>query len=35
VAASEYANRPLYQRLLERMALGLMRLALFITGKRY
>jgi len=35
VAAQEYANRPLLQRVKERLALGLMRLALFLTGTRY
>ena len=30
-----YANRPWRQRLLDRIAFGLMRLALFLTGKRY
>ena len=30
-----FANRSLGQRLLERLALGLMRLGLFLTGKRY
>jgi cardiolipin synthase len=35
VAAQEYANRPLLQRVKERLALGLMRLALFLTGRRY
>jgi cardiolipin synthase len=32
---ADYANRPLRQRLLDRVAFGLMRLALFLTGKRY
>lgn len=35
VAAADYAHRPLRQRVLERIALGLMRLALFLTGHRY
>ena len=35
VHAADYANRPLHQRIKERIALGLMRLALFLTGKRY
>jgi len=35
VAPAQYANRPLRQRVLERMALGVMRLLLFITGNRY
>ena len=30
-----YANRPWRQRLLDRIAFGLMRLALLLTGKRY
>ena len=30
-----YANRPLGERVMERLALGLMRVALFIIGKRY
>lgn len=30
-----YAHRPLRQRLLDRIAFGLMRLALLLTGKRY
>jgi len=35
VAAADYANRPLHQRVKERIALALMRFALFLTGKRY
>jgi len=35
VDAAAYAQRPLRQRVLERIALGLMRLALFVTGNRY
>ena len=35
VDAQDYAQRPLLQRVKERVALGLMRLALFLTGKRY
>ena len=34
-AAADYANRPLHQRVKERIALALMRFALFLTGKRY
>ena len=30
-----YASRPLRERLLDRIAFGLMRLGLFLTGKRY
>ena len=30
-----YANRPWRQRLLDRIAFGLMRLALLLTGNRY
>ena len=30
-----YARRPLVERVLERLALGVMRLALMIQGKRY
>ena len=30
-----YANRPLVQRALDRLAFGLMRLALFLLGRRY
>ena len=30
-----YASRPWRQRLLDRLAFGLMRMALFLTGKRY
>ena len=32
---SRYARRPLIERVLERLALGVMRLALMIQGKRY
>ncbi|RZJ15091.1 MAG: cardiolipin synthase ClsB [Acidovorax sp.] len=32
---AQYAGRPLGQRLLDRIAFGLMRLALWINGKRY
>jgi cardiolipin synthase len=35
VVAAQYANRALGQRVLDRMAFGLMRLALFLTGNRY
>lgn len=35
VKAEEFANRPWHQRLLDRVAFGLMRLALSITGRRY
>jgi cardiolipin synthase A/B len=35
VEAQEFANRPLHQRMLDRLAFGLMRLALSITGRRY
>jgi cardiolipin synthase len=35
VAVEDYAHRPLLQRVKERIALGLMRLALFLTGMRY
>ncbi|MBS7806653.1 cardiolipin synthase ClsB [Variovorax sp. PCZ-1] len=35
VSAHEFANRPLLQRMLDRIAFGLMRLALSITGRRY
>ena len=35
VNPDQYASRPLRQRLLDRMAFGLMRLALFVTGNRY
>jgi cardiolipin synthase A/B len=31
----EFANRPWHQRFLDRVAFGLMRLALSITGRRY
>ncbi len=31
----EYANRPLYQQILDRLAFGLMRLMLWLTGKNY
>ncbi|WP_298212681.1 cardiolipin synthase ClsB [Acidovorax sp.] len=32
---ARYANRPLRQRVLDRFAFGLMRLALWVTGNRY
>ena len=32
---ARYAGRPLRQRVLDRVAFGLMRLALWVTGKRY
>jgi cardiolipin synthase len=32
---NRYARRPLTQRVLERLALGVMRLALMIQGKKY
>jgi len=32
---ARYAGRPLRQRVLDRVAFGLMRLALWITGNRY
>ena len=35
VDAADYANRPLHQRIKERIALGLLRFGLFLTGKRY
>lgn len=35
VEAADYANRPLHQRIKERIALGLLRFGLFLTGKRY
>lgn len=35
VSASAFANRPLRQRLLDQLAFGVMRLILFLTGKRY
>jgi cardiolipin synthase A/B len=35
LARTHYLNRPFLQRVLDRMAFGLMRLALFVTGKRY
>ncbi len=35
LAPDDYARRPLGQRIKERIALGLMRLALFLTGNRY
>jgi cardiolipin synthase A/B len=35
VDEQEFANRPWHQRLLDRVAFGLMRLALSITGRRY
>lgn len=35
VAPAQYASRPWRQRVLDRVAFGLMRLALFVTGNRY
>ena len=35
VSAASFQRRPWHQRLRDRMAFGLMRLALFLTGKRY
>ena len=35
VNPAQYASRPLRQRLLDRIAFGLMRMALFVTGNRY
>ncbi len=35
MSADEYSNRPLRQRVMEYVALGLMRLALAIQGKKY
>ena len=35
VAASQFADRPRYQRALDWLAYGLMRSVLFLTGKRY
>lgn len=35
VLTADYANRPWHQRLLDRVAFGLMRLALSITGRHY
>ena len=35
VSADEYRNRPLRQRVMEYVALALMRLALAIQGKKY
>lgn len=35
VAASVFADRPRYQRILDGMAYGLMRAVLFVMGKRY
>jgi cardiolipin synthase len=35
IAAAEFARRPRIQRALDWVAYGLMRLALFLTGKRY
>jgi cardiolipin synthase len=35
VDVADYANRPLHQRIKERIALGLLRFGLFLTGKRY
>lgn len=33
--AQEYAGRPLYQQIVDRIAFGLMRMMLWITGKNY
>ena len=33
--AREYARRPVHTRVLERIALVLMRIALFVQGKKY
>jgi cardiolipin synthase A/B len=35
VDPAAFANRPWRQRLLDRLAFGLLRLILFLTGKRY
>jgi hypothetical protein len=35
VKLEDFANRPLLQRIQDRVAYGLMRLALSITGRRY
>jgi cardiolipin synthase len=35
VDRATYANRPWRQRLLDRLAFGLMRVMLFLNGKRY
>ncbi len=35
VRAQDYANRPWHQRLLDQIAFGLMRLALYFTGRHY
>jgi cardiolipin synthase len=35
VSADEYSNRPLRQRAMEYLALGLMRLALLVQGQKY
>jgi cardiolipin synthase len=35
VVAADYTRRPWHQRLRDRVAFGLMRLALFLTGNRY
>ena len=35
VSAQAYSSRPWHQRLLDRLAFGLMRLALYFTGRRY
>jgi cardiolipin synthase A/B len=35
VKMQDFANRPLFKRILDHMAYGLMRLALSITGRRY
>ena len=33
--ADEYAQRPLGERIMERLALGIMRMLLMIQGKKY
>jgi cardiolipin synthase len=35
VDPASYANRPWQQRLLDRLAFGLMRVGVFLTGNRY
>jgi cardiolipin synthase len=35
VDPASYASRPWHQRLLDRLAFALMRLAVFLTGNRY
>jgi len=35
VEPASYAQRPWHQRLLDRMAFGLMRVGVFVTGNRY